>query len=75
MDTIAPFASRRGVLVTVRENLRERLITTAFVSEGPKDIWTRSWEDLDYALPGRPTLEALVASFADRPSVRSKRTE
>jgi 2,3-bisphosphoglycerate-dependent phosphoglycerate mutase len=52
MDTIAPFASRRRVPVTVRENLRERLITTTFVSEGLKDIWTRSWEDFDYALPG-----------------------
>jgi 2,3-bisphosphoglycerate-dependent phosphoglycerate mutase len=52
MDTIAPFASLRGVPVTVRENLRERLITTAFVSAGFKDIWKRSWEDFDYALPG-----------------------
>jgi 2,3-bisphosphoglycerate-dependent phosphoglycerate mutase len=52
MDTIAPFASRRRVPVAVRENLRERLITTTFVSEGLKDIWTRSWEDFDYALPG-----------------------
>jgi hypothetical protein len=28
-----------------------------------------------FAWRGRPTLEALVALFADRPSVRSSRTE
>jgi hypothetical protein len=30
----------------------ERLITTAFISEGLKDIWARSREDFDCALLG-----------------------
>jgi hypothetical protein len=38
MGPIAPFVPRRRVPVTVRENLRERLITTTFISEGLKNL-------------------------------------
>lgn len=51
LQTVQPFAERAGLQIVVCDDLRER-----HLGIGPNDdfgaIWRRSWEDLDFALPG-----------------------
>lgn len=50
-DSVSPFAHAEGLPLTIRDDLRERLIAPGIV-DGFEAIWTRSWEDFDYAEPG-----------------------
>jgi 2,3-bisphosphoglycerate-dependent phosphoglycerate mutase len=53
LDTLGPFAASRQLPVSIREGLRERLLTPKFLTdEDVQGIWERSWEDFHYALEG-----------------------
>ena len=51
LHTIDPFARRRSIDVEVVYDLRERLITKEII-DGFYDVWCRSWDDFEFALPG-----------------------
>jgi 2,3-bisphosphoglycerate-dependent phosphoglycerate mutase len=51
LQTIGPFAKKQSIEIDIEPDLRERLITLTIV-EDFQDIWRRSWEDFDFALPG-----------------------
>ena len=51
LQTIQPFAGKSGLGIVVEEDLRERALAREFVRDF-QDIWRRSWDDFDFALPG-----------------------
>jgi 2,3-bisphosphoglycerate-dependent phosphoglycerate mutase len=51
LQTVTPFAERVGLSVEKVEDLRERLVTRTLADDF-EEVWQRSWEDFDYALPG-----------------------
>jgi len=53
-DTLGPFARAAGLEVVLDEGLRERRIAGGWISDF-REVWRRSWEDLDYALEGGET--------------------
>lgn len=50
-DTLAPFATTRGLPITVHDGLRERRIAGEWVTDF-RDVWQRSWADFSYTLDG-----------------------
>jgi 2,3-bisphosphoglycerate-dependent phosphoglycerate mutase len=62
-DTLAPFAHAAGLEVALHDGLRERLISPTWMSDF-RDIWWRSWADLDFALPGGESSTACRARVA-----------
>jgi 2,3-bisphosphoglycerate-dependent phosphoglycerate mutase len=54
IQTVEPFAKRHIVDIVVDNDLRERLISTNII-DGFYQIWCKSWEDFDFALPGCET--------------------
>lgn len=54
LKTIEPFSKKRGIPVTVEEGLGESLLTHGLVDEF-YEIWRRSWDDFQWALPGCET--------------------
>lgn len=68
LDTIGPFATSRQLPVTLREGLRERLITPRFV-DNFQPIWERSWEDFHHAESGCESSHAaqsrMITEIAD----------
>lgn len=70
VETIRPFAVRRGLEIAFEDGLRERRITTELRRDFD-EILARSWSDFDFALPGcessarakeriRPAVERIV---------------
>ena len=53
-DTLAPFAAAAGLEVTLVADLRERRIAGGWISDF-REVWQRSWADLDFALEGGET--------------------
>ena len=51
LRTVQPFASKAGLDVVVKEDLRERLVAKEIVRDC-QEIWRRSWDDFNFALPG-----------------------
>ena len=51
LRTVQPFAGKAGFDVVVREDLRERLGAKEIVKDF-QEIWLRSWDDFNFALPG-----------------------
>ena len=51
LRTVQPFASKAGLDVVVKEDLRERLVAKEIVKDF-QEIWRRSWDDFSFALPG-----------------------
>jgi 2,3-bisphosphoglycerate-dependent phosphoglycerate mutase len=51
LRTAKPFARKQGLPVVLVDDLRERLLTD---EAGPPsdEVWRRSWEDFDFAMPG-----------------------
>ena len=54
LQTVKPFAKKTGLDIAVHDDLRERLIALTLV-DNFQDIWRKSWEDYDFALPGCET--------------------
>ncbi len=54
LDTVEPFARKRGIQVVVSDDLRERLVTNAFRDDF-YELCCTSWEDFSFALPGCET--------------------
>jgi 2,3-bisphosphoglycerate-dependent phosphoglycerate mutase len=50
-ETLGPYVRATGLDVQIADGLRERLIAKNFV-DGFYELWRRSWEDYQYALPG-----------------------
>lgn len=50
-DTLAPFATSRGLEPQIHDGLRERRIAGQWVPDF-RDVWQRSWADFSYALEG-----------------------
>lgn len=50
LETIRPFAERSGLKVAVHEGLRERHLGASF--DDFPEVWRRSWDDFDFAVPG-----------------------
>jgi len=58
LETIGPFAAASGLDVHVVDDLRERLVVKTWV-EDFEEVWSRSWTDFEYALPGcEPSMPA-----------------
>ena len=51
LQTVQPFASKVGIEIVVKGDLRERLLTKEFVDDF-YPIWQQSWDDFNFALPG-----------------------
>ena len=51
LQTLGPFAQKAGFEVEIVEDLRERLVT-ATLDDDFEAVWSKSWKDLSYALPG-----------------------
>jgi len=64
LQTIGPFASRADLRIEVRDGLRERYLGIDLDGDFPA-IWRRSWEDLDFALPGCETSRDAQRRFVD----------
>lgn len=68
LHTVQPFASKRRINIEVIDELRERLIAKE-ISDGFYDLWCKSWDDFDFALPGCETSnqaqERFVAALND----------
>jgi 2,3-bisphosphoglycerate-dependent phosphoglycerate mutase len=62
LQTVRPFSRKRGISITIREGLRERLVARE-IMDGFGEIWRRSWEDFDYALPGCETSRTAQQRF------------
>jgi 2,3-bisphosphoglycerate-dependent phosphoglycerate mutase len=54
IQTVEPLARRRGLTVSVIEDLRERLLSPDLLPDW-RDHLERSWLDIDYAPPGGET--------------------
>lgn len=54
IQTVEPFAKRHTIDIIIDHDLRERLISTNII-DGFYQIWCKSWEDFDFALPGCET--------------------
>ena len=50
-DTIAPFIVSSAVPLHEHHDLRERRLAWSLIDNFP-EVWRRSWEDFQYALPG-----------------------
>ena len=59
-DTLAPFAAAAGLPVARVADLRERRIAGGWISDF-REVWQRSWSDLDFALEGGETSRACRA--------------
>lgn len=71
-DTIAPFMATRPVPLFEDHGLRERTVALRIIDNFP-EVWRRSWEDFDFALPGCETshstqqrMHAAVISICER---------
>jgi len=62
LRTIDPFARRTDLVVRVHDGLRERNIVGG-ISEDFAAVWERSWEDLDFAMPGCESSTAAMERF------------
>jgi 2,3-bisphosphoglycerate-dependent phosphoglycerate mutase len=51
LATLGPSAASLGLPIETDLELRERLVSPTWVSDF-RELWRRSWEDLDFALPG-----------------------
>jgi 2,3-bisphosphoglycerate-dependent phosphoglycerate mutase len=51
---VEPFANRSKINIVIENDLRERLIAKDII-DGFYNIWCKSWEDFDFALPGCET--------------------
>jgi 2,3-bisphosphoglycerate-dependent phosphoglycerate mutase len=62
LQTAAPFAREQALAVAVLDDLRERVLAT-----GPgydlDELWRKSWDDFDFALPGHETSAAAQRRF------------
>ncbi len=54
LQTIDPFATMAGFAIDIRDDLHERHLGIGLDGDFPT-MWRRSWEDLDFALPGFET--------------------
>ena len=54
IQTVKPFAERNSMNIIIENDLRERLIATNIV-DSFYDLWCKSWEDFNFALPGCET--------------------
>ena len=54
LETVTPFTSKGKIQVIVNEDLRERLVAKKLI-DGFYEVWRRSWEDFDFALPSCET--------------------
>jgi 2,3-bisphosphoglycerate-dependent phosphoglycerate mutase len=66
-DTLAPFATARGLELQVHDGLRERRIAGQWVTD-LRDVWQRSWADFSYTLDGGEcswTCRARIAAAVD----------
>jgi len=54
IQTVEPFAERNNINIVIENDLRERLIAKNII-DGFYNIWYKSWEDFDFALPGCET--------------------
>ncbi len=50
VSTIQPFATARGLAVSLDPSLRERRLAPGLI-DNFREVWNLSWEDFDYALP------------------------
>ena len=51
LQTIKPFVQKTGLEIVVDEDLRERLVIKKLTKDFG-EIWSKSWEDFSFALPG-----------------------
>lgn len=51
LATLGPSAASLGLPIETHHDLRERLVSPTWVSDF-REIWRRSWEEPDFALPG-----------------------
>ena len=63
LQTAKPFAEKTGLDIAVLDDLRERLIGLTLV-DNFQDIWRKSWEDYDFALPGCETSDSAQRRMA-----------
>jgi 2,3-bisphosphoglycerate-dependent phosphoglycerate mutase len=54
LQTVTPFAKQAGIDIRIEEDLRERLVAKTIRNDF-RDVWRKSWEDFDFALPGCET--------------------
>ena len=64
LRTIAPFAEQASLNIQVCSDLRERYLGIDLKGDF-LTIWRRSWEDFDFALPGRETSRDAQRRFVD----------
>ena len=50
LQTVEPFVRNSEIDVVIVDDLRERLVAKTLF-DGFDEVWNRSWEDFDYALP------------------------
>mgnify|MGYP003962850611 FL=1 len=62
-QTVEPYLRKSGVEVVFEHDLRERLISRG-ITDGFFDLWCKSWEDFDFALPGCETSAIAQERFA-----------
>ena len=51
VQTVQPFASKVGININVKDDLRERLVAKEIVGDF-HELWRRSWDDFNFALAG-----------------------
>ena len=51
LQTVQSFAGKAGIEINVKDDLRERLVVQGIVDDF-SDIWRRSWDDFNFAMPG-----------------------
>ena len=64
LQTIEPFATSSKLNIRIESDLRERLVTKEITDEF-EEIWRKSWEDFDYALPECETSATAQKRFVE----------
>ena len=62
LETIRPFTEQTPVDFAVEHHLGERVISQVLL-ESFEEVWARSWDDFDFALPGCETSAAAQFRF------------
>ncbi len=62
LETVAPFAKRAGLRFQLHDGLRERNIAGGIV-DNFSEIWSKSWKDFGFALPGCESSTVAQARF------------
>jgi 2,3-bisphosphoglycerate-dependent phosphoglycerate mutase len=64
LETIRPFTEQHGLDLSLEDHLGERVISKVLLPDFG-EVWTRSWEDFDFALPGCETSAVAQSRFCN----------